>query len=187
MNIKGKVSEGLLKEISDTIDRITTIKAISQADAIITEVIDPIGDYFLEEKEKQRKEYKRKIEEIISIAETNRVVAQMVIGSQLEEIEELEATLEEAEARIDRLADDKRDLMERIHELEMENQRLAKHCQEVEADAIFAGLDIAAKKADTKKADEPKKADPTPKAADPKAYESLDSLLKFLFGDEEDK
>ena len=183
MNIKGKVSEGLLKEISDTIDRITTIKAVSQADAILTEIIDPIGDYFLEEKEKQRNRYESKIEEITSIAETNRVVAQMVIGSQLEEIEELEATLEEAEARIDRLADDKRDLMERIHELEMENQRLMEHCQKVEAESIFAQLDAAA----AKKADEPKKDKEAPKAADPKAYESLDSLLKFLFGDEEDK
>ena len=185
MNIKVRVSQGLQGEFNNKLGAIYEQEIQKRVDAALEDIADELADFMEQELEEQEDALKDEMRVLASLAEINRTVAQMVIESQLEEIEELEATLEEAEVRIDKLAADKRDLMERIHELEMENQRLMEHCQKVEVESIFAQLDAAAaKKADTKKADETK---PTPKAADPKAYESIDSLLKFLFGDEEDK
>ena len=183
MNIKVRVSQGLQGEFNNKLGAIYEQEIQKRVDAALEDIADELADFMEQELEEQEDALKDEMRVLASLAEINRTVAQMVIESQLEEIEELEATLEEAEVRIDKLAADKRDLMERIHELEMENQRLMEHCQKVEAESIFAQLDAAA----AKKVDEPKKAKPTPKAADPKAYESLDSLLKFLFGDEEDK
>ena len=183
MNIKVRVSQGLQGEFNNKLGAIYEQEIQKRVDAALEDIADELADFMEQELEEQEDALKVEMRVLASLAEINRTVAQMVIESQLEEIEELEATLEEAEVRIDKLAADKRDLMERIHELEMENQRLMEHCQKVEAESIFAQLDAAA----AKKADEPKKDKEAPKAADPKAYESLDSLLKFLFGDEEDK
>ena len=185
MNIKGRASQGLLGEFNNALGRAFEQEVQERLNLILDDVADELADMMIAEAEELEQKHKQELRVLAGMAELAEDLATAVIESQVKELTELEATLEEAEARIDRLAADKRDLMERIHELEMENQRLMEHCQKVEVESIFAQLDAAAaKKADTKKADETK---PTPKAADPKAYESIDSLLKFLFGDEEDK
>ena len=181
MNIKGRASQGLLGEFNNALGRALEQEVQERLDLILDNVADELADMVIAEVEDLEQKHKKELDLVVGLSEMAADLSKAVIESQVKELTELEATLEEAEARIDRLAEDKRDLMERIHELEMENQRLMEHCQKVEAEAVFAELKA-------KKADKPKTAPKaTPKAADPKAYESIDSLLKFLFGDEEDK
>ena len=182
MNIKVKVSQGLQGEFNKKLGAIYEQEIQKRVDAALEDIVDEIVEEVEQEIEEMEERHNKDLLFLGNLASLAEELAGAVIKSQVKELEELDATLQEAEARIDRLAADKRDLMERIHELEMENKRLAEHCQKVEAEAIYAQLDAA----DTKKVDKPKKAKVTPKAADPKAYESVDSLFKFLFGEVED-
>ena len=188
MNIKGRASQGLLGEFNNALGRALEQEVQERLDLILDNVADELADMVIAEVEELEQKHKQELDLVVGLSEMAADLSKAVIESQVKELTELEATLEEAEARIDRLAVDKRDLMERIHELEMENQRLAKHCQEVEVKSAYAGIEAmkAAEIAERNKAFK-EFDDIIAKANEPKAYESLDSLLKFLFGDEEDK
>ena len=122
MNIKVRVSQGLQGEFNNKLGAIYEQEIQKRVDAALEDIADELADFMEQELEEQEDALKDEMRVLASLAEINRTVAQMVIESQLEEIEELDATLEEAEARIDKLAKENAALKEKVAALEKENK-----------------------------------------------------------------
>ena len=187
MNIKVKASQGLQGEFNSKISAIYEQEIQKRVDAALKDVVDELVEEVEQEIEEMEAKHELDLEVVDTLYGFVLKVANEIINDQAKEIKDLKATLEEAEARIGKLAADKKDLMDRAHEVEMDNQELIRHIQAEEGKAFFEKIEAMEKKAAAaKKAEAKTKADPDPKAADPKAYESIDSLFKFLFGEVED-
>ena len=189
MNIKGKASHGLMVEFNNALGRAFEQEVQDRLEIVLADVADELADMMIAEAEELEQKHKEELDLVVGLSTISADLSKAVIESQVKELTELEATLEEAEARIDKLAADKRDLMERIHELEMENQRLAKHCQEVEVKSAYAEIEAmkAAEIAERNKAFK-EFDDIIAKANEAaKADADIKFIMDFLFGDKEDK
>ena len=122
MNIKVRVSQGLQGEFNNKLGAIYEQEIQKRVDAALEDIVDELADFMSAEIEEIEQEHKKELRVLADMTELAEDLATAVIESQVKEIEELEATLEEAEARIDKLAKENAALKEKVATLEKENK-----------------------------------------------------------------
>ena len=118
MNIKVKVSQGLAGEFTNKLGAVYEQEVQRKVDAALKDIVNELVEVVEEELDSMEARHFEDMEEILAAAEITRDPTIAVVESQLKTISDLEATLEEAETRMFRLADENRALQEKIAMLE---------------------------------------------------------------------